>query len=42
MGEAVMLKRDGGRAIATCGNSEDFREGTAAFLEKRKPDYVGR
>ena len=30
------------RAIAACGNSEDFREGTAAFLEKRKPDYVGR
>ncbi len=30
------------RAIALCGNSEDFREGTAAFMEKRKPSYAGR
>ena len=30
------------RAISLCGNSEDFREGTAAFLEKRKPKYAGR
>ena len=30
------------RAIALCGNSEDFREGTAAFFEKRKPFYTGR
>ncbi len=28
--------------IVSCYMSEDFREGMAAFLEKRKPDWQGR
>ena len=28
-------------AIATCFASNDYREGQAAFLEKRKPKFTG-
>ncbi|MBV8715630.1 MAG: enoyl-CoA hydratase/isomerase family protein [Chloroflexi bacterium] len=30
------------RASAVCFDSEDYREGRAAFLEKRKPQFKGR
>ena len=30
------------RAIAACGRTADFREGTEAFIAKRPPDFQGR
>jgi enoyl-CoA hydratase len=29
-------------SFASCCGTQDFKEGTAAFLEKRKPEFTGR
>jgi len=29
------------RAVQACFNSSDYREGQAAFMEKRKPHFTG-
>jgi 2-(1,2-epoxy-1,2-dihydrophenyl)acetyl-CoA isomerase len=33
------LEREG---IAACGNTEDFKEASAVFIEKRRPEFRGR
>jgi enoyl-CoA hydratase/carnithine racemase len=30
------------RAIETCFDSADFKEGRTAFMEKRPPRFIGR
>ena len=30
------------QAFAVCSSTEDMREGTRAFLERRKPEFIGR
>jgi enoyl-CoA hydratase len=38
-GEGMRAEAD---LFGACCGSEDFREGTAAFLQKRKPGFKGR
>ncbi len=39
MERILELEREG---IAACGNTEDFKEASAAFIEKRRPVFRGR
>jgi 2-(1,2-epoxy-1,2-dihydrophenyl)acetyl-CoA isomerase len=39
LGEELVLQRD---AMRELGFSDDYREGVAAFMEKRKPNFTGK
>jgi 2-(1,2-epoxy-1,2-dihydrophenyl)acetyl-CoA isomerase len=39
LGEELVLQRD---AMRELGGSDDYREGVAAFMEKRKPNFTGK
>jgi 2-(1,2-epoxy-1,2-dihydrophenyl)acetyl-CoA isomerase len=39
LGEELVLQRD---AMRELGGSDDYREGVAAFMEKRKPSFTGK